>query len=394
MVEPSPPEQYGIVVLGRTGLGKSTTANKLLGIRGGPAIWSRVPPEDANCNYFVTAGEGVQVDSVTKECQVLSNERNIRVVDTPGFADTERTKKVGVYKANLQIFRQILREQKKNELAFRRVLYFLPNRGPLERAEGTLQEEIRVMYEFFGEDIFNIMVIIATNPKMYQMYGFDEKYLHTSETVFTAAFKIVTGRSLKKCPPILYLPLAETNVLAKILAAEVIAEECHLKEPDVIRVIHTRQINELISNNPGRRLQFHDRCARCADKIVYEFDPVKKEKLPVRIVLWNEDEVPYDESKCHPIIVPKYSEITKIIGGLIHIITLGIVSGFQHYSGAKYVPWFTNSEEICPACKNSPGSDGCKVMGEEACVPMKGGEKAHVKTSHSTQLDKIEIDTL
>lgn len=148
----------------------------------------------------------------------------------------------------------------------------------------------------------------------------------------------------------------------------------------------------MIRASPGRRLQFQDRCARCADKIVYEYDPVKKENQPIKIVVWNDDEVPYDESKCHPIIVPKYSEITKIIGGIVHIITLGAVAAFQGHTGMKYVPWFTNSDEICPACKNSPGSDGCKVVGEEASVPMQGGEKTCVKTSHSTKLDKIKID--
>ena len=36
-------------------------------------------------------------------------------------------------------------------------------RGPPERADGTLQEEIKLIEGFLGEEVFKIMVIIATN---------------------------------------------------------------------------------------------------------------------------------------------------------------------------------------------------------------------------------------
>ena len=82
----------------------------------------------------------------------LSNERNMnQVLNTRGFVDTENTRKYGVLKGNLQSFRWILQTQRAHNLCFSCVLYLLPNRGPPERSNGTLQEEIHVMYSFFGQ---------------------------------------------------------------------------------------------------------------------------------------------------------------------------------------------------------------------------------------------------
>ena len=58
------------------------------------------------------------------------------------------------------------------------------------------------MYDFLREDIFN----------------------STTERVFTAAFERVTGQHLPKCPPILYLPFNQTDVLNKVVVAKVIAD--------------------------------------------------------------------------------------------------------------------------------------------------------------------------
>ena len=54
---------------------------------------------------------------------------------------------------------------------------------------------------------------------------FDEEDISTTERVFTAAFERVTGQHLPKCPPILYLPFAETDVLEKLKLAQVITDE-------------------------------------------------------------------------------------------------------------------------------------------------------------------------
>ena len=190
-------------------MGKSTTGNKLLG----------------SLRIFHT---GSGIDLVTKECQLQTNTNGIRVLDTPGFSnDNEVLREFGIFESNLQILRWIIREQKKYNLQFSRVLYFLPHRGPPERADGVLQEEIKAMHVLFGDDIFNVMVLITTSHTRYQR-DFDQEDYDLTSKVFMKAFKTIIGKSLRKCPPILYIPNKESedNILLKISRAEVIDDQC------------------------------------------------------------------------------------------------------------------------------------------------------------------------
>ena len=59
------------------------------------------------------------------------------------------------------IIRWVMRAQIQFQLKVRRIVYFLPGRGPLEKA--VIQEELRVLYHYFGKDIFDCMVVAATN---------------------------------------------------------------------------------------------------------------------------------------------------------------------------------------------------------------------------------------
>ena len=99
--------------------------------------------------------------------------------------------------------------------------------------------------------------------------------------------------------------------------------------------------------------------------------------------------MPIEQSKCHPIFIPKHYTITKIIGGFAHIATLGIFVGIGWAHRKKVWPGFTNSDEICPACGLSPGSEGCSVVGERVDT----GENVSMVTSHLTSLDKIHKAT-
>ena len=73
--------------------------------------------------------------------------------------------------------------------------------------------------------IYNVVIIVATNRKdpRYQT-EFDEEDISSTQRAFVSAFETVTGQTLAKCPPILYLPFAETELLKRVKAAEILAD--------------------------------------------------------------------------------------------------------------------------------------------------------------------------
>ena len=410
---------FDVMMIGKTGSGKSTVGNKLLDIdpetkmllgvyRVGDDINTMIKQWDFDGDqkpYFET---GDSRESVTKRCKVLSNEKNKdRVLDTRGFADTENTRQYGVIKGNLQSFRWILQAQEMYNLRFSRVLYFFPNRGPPERADGTLQEEMSVMHSFFGQQIFDVMVIIVTNHKRdhYQQAGFSEEDFADTREVFMSAFHRVTGTDLPKCPPVIYIPFNEDpdSIMKSVVSADVISDAERLyfsaedqkssttAQEDVkssvkLSIDMSREEKKhILRTYRGKCFQFEDRCARCCFKIVQEKLPSGKE-IPLEVMDKKGSKKAYDDSHCHPFFIPKHSQFVKFVGGVVHIVTLGMGIAYEKVSKKKSWPGFSNSEEVCVHCNMPPGSNGCAHVNQW----IKIGTEYHM-TNHSKKLDTLQL---
>jgi energy-coupling factor transporter ATP-binding protein EcfA2 len=376
---------YDVLVIGRTGMGKSTLANKLLGINpetkvlfeAGEGMTSVIKKWDieGDSNLYFEIGESNE--SVTKTCKVLSNENTmIRVLDAPGFNDVDMTQAYGVTRGNSQCFRWILQALRQHDLRFSRILYLFPVRGLPERADGTIQEEIKVMHDCFGQRIFDLLVIAVTNNKRerYQQAGFLEDDLREIKEIFLGAYEAATESDLPKCPPIIYVPFIEdhTSISNRITGAEVISDAEYLSFSPEYPIY--RDIDK--SGKEAGNIST-DLCKNCAILIITEKSPTGGEvSVHVRCQNDREDEAKaYDTSSCHPFFVQKYSRFAKITGGIFHIITLG----FSLLCYSWTWPGFTNSEKVCVRCRQPAGYDGCCPV--KKSINIKGKD---YKVDHAT----------
>ena len=67
--------------------------------------------------------------------------------------------------------------------------------------------------------------------------------------------------------------------------------------------------------------------------------------------------MPLEESTCHPLMIPKYSEVKKTLGGIAHVITRGRHVGRW--------PDFSNTDEVCINCSEPPNTIGCMKIESE-----------------------------
>ena len=350
-------DYYDIVLLGRTGQGKSTLGNKLLELnpKSGRVtkvftkfVKNAITTVTGPFSGFFTADDITDWTkkhlSVTKECELLANENTrVRVLDSPGFADSEAVSSYGisVYEANLQTFRRIVREQldPQKNMSVRRVLYFLPIRGVMEKADGVFQEELKVMYHYFGAHVFDCMVLIATNHRLYQSVMFTDEMISETKKVVRVALNKVTRGKVSVCPPVVYIGIDDKgkSILSKIKKAKVLNDKCFVPKFE------------------------DDTCSKCGVKTRFSDTSDGKQILGIIKQVGQGQEIleDYDTSKCHPFFIPKHTQVAKIVGGLVHVITIGVPLIFETLTGVETWPGFTNSDEICPHCRRPPGSKGC-----------------------------------
>lgn len=219
-----------------------------------------------------------------------------------------------------------------------RILYFIPHRGAgTGKANKILQQELEVMHHFFGTLVFENMVLITTQEEYYQDRNFGDVQCKTIDKAFRAAVTKVTGGKVTTAPPLVYFGLNDQG--------EVMLKK--IKEAAVSDLVFKPAFQD-------------DICARCSAQIRFT-DLPSRERTAVGIVRGDELEK-YDKSKCHPGFIPKYSQKEKIKGGLMHCGTFGY---YYYHEGEKRWPWFSNTEEICPHCKEPPGSDPCLQVNEK-----------------------------
>ena len=393
-------DYYDIMVIGRTGMGKSTTADKLVIANLDSRDYCgeqhtdetrqgvRVAMSDLSM-WLISDIEG-EMDRVTKrlknlvmfrglenphkevnsfynspdvqatvKSQLISNESsNVRVLDVPGFFgeaesgngtldnSAERVKAKG-----LAIMREVLRIQATMHMNFRRIVYFLPDRGPLARSHKVLEIEMELMVHYFGKSIFDCMVMIATvNPDVYQFIPPDVvPFSSDAERKTRMKFQETLARVLSQDerppddkPPIVFISMNDSceDIYWKIKHAPVIVDEV--------------------------RLAFDcSTCSRCGIKA--KFVQGRKGKVACYVDEDPSTSIAYEESLCHPMIISKYWMITRVVGGIAHFITN------KKYLG-KWPDFHNADDEICINCGQVPGSRGCVKVNTRYKLKGKVGE--------------------
>ena len=335
-------DYYDIMVIGKTGMGKSTTADKLLVanpssrtiqqtehaepvvdekqslmslddlsvwlLSDAPDEMLRVKTRLKNLIFFRSLEKPHQeingfhsgeqyVSGMTQSCELISNESTkVRVLDVPGFfgeGDTGAHDGSASEKARctmnvaLNTMRKILLIQATMNMKFRRILYFLPEHGPLNRSSSLLEMELTTMANYFGRAIFECMVLIATMPAVVYEMAENVVFPDTAVANTRKNFDKALTRALPKekdnlpTPPIVFVSMTDS--------CETIFEKIN-------RAVVTTKTDEI-------QLKFNPMmCTRCGIKAKI----IKSEKIAVYTDESETSTIPYEESTCHPMLVPKY----------------------------------------------------------------------------------------
>ena len=300
---------------------------------------------------------------ITEDCELFSNElTKIRVLDVPGFfgnvKDLNNDDLDGRMKAvkNYDLFtmRTILSIKTTHNFKFNRIIYFLPEKGSLKRTSQELIIELKIMKEYFGRPIFESMVVVATFPSdVYENFEDDGRNLFPENRIQETRRQLLAGlQTVFRCddvpdPPIIFISLFDTceAILLKVQTAEV--------KQDCLDLEFASSV-----------------CHKCDKHIIREGEagPAVACSVPGR-----QGRISLDESTCHPLMIPKYSKIERILGGIAHVITAHRFLG--HW------PDFKTLDEKCVNCTQSPNTHGCmkictKFMFEDESIEVKHSNSA------------------
>lgn len=380
---------YDIMIIGSAGMGKSTTANKLVianpsGINylgeqqkdptfvngklktSNLSAWLHSDQPDTperstnrlknliSCrstrdpHVQIGQGGGDKPSDATSACELLSNDSTfVRVLDVPGFFGKNDFSASGLFtvrecssaESGISIMRNVMQIQSHIGLKFRRILYFLPVRDPLVRESDIVEKELEWVSHFFGDVIFQKMVIVTTVTTRFSRQttvSDDQKFptedIEKTRDTFDTIMRRVFPESHCAVPPIIFLSLSETceSVLDKVQSARV-----------------------LVDDDQGLSLQFRSStCANCGIK--YRIENGRRIAACYFGGDWS-SAVPYNETSCHPIFVPKNSVIQRIINGIVYYATRKWRKGF---TWEDYV-----YDEVCANCQEKPNLHGCIKVG-------------------------------
>ena len=278
----------------------------------------------------------------TSFCEVFSNDTTkVRVLDAPGFVDKKAFSSISsmatptsqstqaannITAHNFGIMQNIIRIQLALGMRFRRVVYFLPCRGPLERENAVLEQQLQQLEYAFGHSVFECMVVVATIPRRYSLREEEtmpQEEIEQCKHFFQAALGNVIGpNEAKPDVPIIFVSLAESceSILGKIQGAGVSRDGLEL-----------------------RSIKFSI-CASCGMKI----GSLGKERIicsGTQDLGWS---IPYEESTCHPAFnhpILSYTPGSRIKDAISKV-------------------WPLYIEEYCKNCGRKPGQAGCLQIGE------------------------------
>lgn len=409
---------YDIMVIGKTGAGKSTTADKLLIANPNNENYLGMPDEEPtrddasgcikHCDMYMwhLSDKKDEVERVslrlknlvfyrslenphdhvnesrsngtygsTEQCELLSNDStNIRVLDVPGFYGSDacpteirnaRDGAAATTENDLSIMRKILHIKMAKNFKFHRIVYFLPEKGALERDNQVLQTEIRIMENYFSRSIFQSMVVVATYPaSVYKLFSrkndlFPPEDMAKTRLYFQRAMQRVFKTDDAPQPPIIFISMFDT------------CEDIYYK------IRHSQVAKE------GVDLEFNpSTCARCSIKIgtLREDETNVEHKDDLLATCTHSDwasAIPYEDSTCHPMLIPKYSTLQKIAGEIAHLITFKLFLG-------KW-PCYRSLEEVCINCGECPKSRDC------IRVRTNFGE---IRVDHTSTVDESYVITM